>query len=845
MRETNLKLPGYQLLTPLHESGDSLVYRALKESDRTSVVVKVLKDQYPSPDKLNEYSWEFEINQLLKDRPGIVHFFGMERTHNSLFIVQEDFGAESLASLIQGRKLELEEQLHIATQIADALGIIHRSDIIHCNLCPANILVNPKTLQVKITDFGLASFPSKPRTHLSALELPAEALPYISPEQTGRMNRKIDHRSDFYSLGVTLFELLTGRRPFESTEPLELIHAHIAKPPPTAHMINPALPRVLSDIVLRLLAKNPKERYRSAIGIKADLDTCLRLLRQTGSVPAFELGAQDVSERLQIPALLYGRDQETKRLIEGFEHAAAGGKNLFLVAGPSGIGKSTYVQQLRASVVERGGFFILGKFELLQRDTPYEAFVSAFQQLTEQLLTESEQNLSRWKERILKALEPNAQVLIEVIPDLKLILGAQENAEPLPPAETQNRFNLVVQRFIKLFAKKNHPLVLFLDDLQWADSASLNLLELLMTSQDIQSLYLIGTYRDNEVSAVHPLMQLIERLREKNGRVEQITLSNLQARHVTELVADTFRTPLDQARALAELIHSKTDGNPFFVNEFLQMLSAKNLVAFAPEAASWTWDLEQIKTQNITDNVAKLMGQKLQLLPPEVRDLLDISACVGNQFTPGILKDVSGLPAKVIQDALGRACEMGLLVPVAAPKHDAAPDPGSSLFRFSHNRVHQAVYARIAKARRLELHREIGKALFSRTPEAELDTRIFDIVAQFNLISELLEAAGEKEALIQLNLKAGRKAKASAAVEPALRYFNIARELLGEGGWETHYALILELTEEAAEAASLLGDQQLTEKLTRIILDRARSPLERSRAYQIRIVVHNARKEPR
>ena len=483
-------LTGYQISNQIHQSNNSLVYRGYRESDNLPVIVKVLRQNYPTPTQLTRYQQEYQLTHNL-NLQGVVKAYSLENYQNTLAIIFEDFGGESLRILSQGRGLTLKEFFPLAIAITDALDNIHGVNIIHKDINPANIVYNHNTKQLKIIDFGISTRLTQENPTLKNPNLLEGTLAYISPEQTGRMNRPLDYRSDFYSLGVTFYELLTGRLPFETQDSLELIHCHLAKPAIPPHKTVGAnrdspLPQVVSDIVLKLMAKTAEERYQSAWGIKADLEECVRQLESTGVIARFPLATQDITSRFQIPQKLYGRDREIETLLSSFIRISSSTPlpldekisktELFLVSGYSGIGKSALVKEIYKPITQKRGYFIAGKFDQYQRDIPYYAIIQAFRELIEQLLTETEAQLKQWRDRLQAALGVNGQVIVDVIPEVELIIGKQLAIPELQPTEAQNRFNLVLQNFIAVFTQVEHPLVLFLDDLQWADLASLKLM---------------------------------------------------------------------------------------------------------------------------------------------------------------------------------------------------------------------------------------------------------------------------------------------------------------------------------------------------------------------------------
>ncbi|MFK0731695.1 MAG: ATP-binding protein [Gloeotrichia echinulata GP01] len=537
-----------------------------------------------------------------------------------------------LPNVLPSITMDLKNFLKIAIQLCEALGKLHQHNIIHKDIKPANIIINGTNEQVKIIDFSISSLLSREKPSINNPNLLEGTLAYISPEQTGRMNRSIDYRTDFYSLGVTFYQMLTGQLPHQATEAMELLHCHIAKQPLPPVALLSEIPPVVSQIVMKLLEKTAEDRYQSAFGIKADLVNCLTQLETSGTISDFPISSQDLSEKLQIPQKLYGREAEVTQLLTTFERVKQGTTELILIAGYSGIGKSALVNEIYQPIIKARGYFISGKFDQFKRNIPYAALVQAFSELMRYLLTETSDRLKIWKEKILDAVGVNGQVIIDVIPELELIIGQQPAVLQLGVKEAQNRFNLVFQKFISIFAQESHPLVLFLDDLQWADLASLKLIEILMSNGDRQYFLLIGAYRDNEVNATHPLMETVEQLQKLNAVVNTISLCSLSLIHVNQLIADTLNCRQEYSQSLAKLIFAKTDGNPFFVIQLFLAINQAEMLYFDHELGIFKWNIQLIQQMGITDNVVELMSSKIQKLSQSTQDVLKLAACIGNQF---------------------------------------------------------------------------------------------------------------------------------------------------------------------------------------------------------------------
>ncbi|AFZ19629.1 hybrid sensor histidine kinase/response regulator [Allocoleopsis franciscana] len=796
-----ITIPGYQIINQIYESANSIVYRGIREQDSNTVILKVLKQDYPTPQELTRYKQEYEITRNL-NIDGVVKAYALEPYQRTLVIILEDFGASSLKQLFNGsvdagHVLSLAKFLKLAIKIAEILGAIHSGNIIHKDINLANIVFNPETEIIKIIDFGISTQLTRENPTLKNPNVLEGTLAYMSPEQTGRMNRSLDYRTDFYSLGVTFYELLTGHLPFASSEALELVHCHIAKQPIPPHLLGgeeetgalvrsrggEPCPKAVSDIVMKLMAKTAEERYQSAWGLKADLEECLFQLQANGTIADFPLGSKDISDKFQIPQKLYGRESEVKTLLTAFDRVSQGTTEMMLVAGYSGIGKSVLVAEVHKPITQKRGYFISGKFDQFQRNIPYSAVVSAFAGLVRQLLTESEAQLNLWREKLLAAFGSNGQVIIEVIPEVELIIGKQPPVPELSSTESQNRFNLVFQNLIRAFCAKEHPLVIFLDDLQWADSATLKLIELMMTDTDTQYLFLIGAYRNNEVNPTHPLMITLEGVRNLGATINFITLAPLDSKHISQLIADTLHSDASSVKPLAELVVHKTGGNPFFVYEFLKTLHAENLITFDLEYHGWQWNVSNIEAKGITDNVVELMIGKLKKLPPVTQQVLRLAACVGADFDLNTLSIISEKSTSEVCKDLTVAVQSGLILPTSELDEELLIQD----YKFLHDRVQQAAYSLIDEKHKQEIHLKIGRLLLNKFEKYELEERIFDIVNHLNTGQSLLGDKWEKEQLARLNLIAGRKAKLSSAYQPALIYITNGIKLLPPNSWEEDY----------------------------------------------------------
>ncbi|MEH2267069.1 MAG: AAA family ATPase, partial [Nostoc sp.] len=706
------------------------------------------------------------------------------------------------------------------------------------------ILINPETKQVKIIDFSIASLlPRETQTLINPNVLEG-TLAYISPEQTGRMNRGIDYRTDFYSLGVTFYELLTGVLPFKSNEPMELVHCHIAKLPPLVHEINPQISSVVSEIVSKLMAKNAEDRYQSALGLKFDLENCLHQLQVDGMIKGFEIGQRDVCDRFTIPDKLYGRETETATLLQAFERVSLGATEMMLVAGFSGIGKTAVVNEVHKPIVRQCGYFIKGKYDQFNRNIPLSAFVQAFRDLMGQLLSESDTQLLQWKEKILSALGENGQVLIDVIPELEQIIGKQPAATELGGSAALNRFNLLFGKFIALFATQQHPLVMFLDDLQWADSASLSLMQVLMSQSEMCYL-LIGAYRDNEVFPAHPLMLTLEEMKKDSATISTLTLAALSQSHINLLVADTLSCSTITAQPLSELVYQKTKGNPFFATQFLKALHQDGYIAYDFNVGHWQCDIAAVKLLSLTDDVVEFMATQLQKLPDATQNVLKLAACIGAQFDLETLAIVSEFSSIDAATALWKALQEGLILPTSqiykffqGTQQSQAEDTVNPTYRFLHDRVQQAAYSLIPDDNKQAAHLQIGQLLQQKLSETEQAEKLFDIVGHLNRGRALLTQPSEQEVLAQLNLKAGTKARSATAYAAARVYLQTGIELLQPDCWQNQYELTLNLYVAAAEASYLNGDIEGMEQLAAVVLQQAQTILDKVKIYEIQIAAY-------
>ncbi|NLS06287.1 AAA family ATPase [Rhizobium sp. P32RR-XVIII] len=767
--------------------------RRLGADGRWKAVLAVLPAaEHPAPSSLDRLVHEYELKDELDAAWAVLP---LEIGHDSgrSMLVLEDPGGEPLDRLV-GEPMELGHFLVLAVAIASALGKLHQRGLVHKDLKPTNILVTGAAAEARLTGFGLASRQPRERHSPEPPEVIAGTLAYMAPEQTGRMNRSIDARSDLYSLGVTFYQMLTGVLPFTAGDPMEWVHCHVARwPVPPTERVK-GVPAIVSAIVMKLLAKTAEERYQTAAGLERDLMRCLEQWGTESRIRQFPLGEHDIPDRLLITEKLYGRKREIETLLAAFERVVAGGEpDLVLVSGYSGIGKSAVVYELHKELVPPRGLFASGKFDQYKRDIPYSTLAQAFQSLIRGLLVKSDADLALWRDALLDALGPNGQLMVDLVPELKLIIGDQQPVQELPPQDAQRRFQLVFRRFIDVFARPEHPLALFLDDLQWLDAATLDLLEDLLSQSDVRHLMLVGAYRDNEVTDTHPLIGKLEAIKTAGGRVEEITLLPLAREHLGQLLTDTLHCEPERAAPLARLVHDKAGGNPFFAIQFISSLAEEGMLFFDHDAGCWSWDLERIHAKGYTDNVVDLMVGKLARLPPETREALQQFACLGNTADTAMLSLVLETPEEQVHEPLWHAVAHGLL------------ERQGGVYRFIHDRVQEAAYSLIPEEGRGELHLRIGRLLAANTAPELIDDYIFDIVSQLNLGAALITSDEERQRLAEFNLLAGKRAKASTAYASALSYLVAGTTLLPEDAWERQHQLAFALELNRAECEFLIG----------------------------------------
>jgi PAS domain S-box-containing protein len=815
-------------LDRLRDDGEFILYRArAKQTQLPSFLLLSPASTRPSLETFkkldHQYSLRNELDSAWAARP-----LALSERDAQTSLVLEDPGGETLDGFLS-KPMEIRQFLGFGVGLATSLSGLHEKKLIHKDVKPTNILVNPATGQVWLTGFGIASRLLREHQAPEPPEFIAGTLPYMAPEQTGRMNRSIDSRSDLYALGVTFYEMLTGDLPFTASNPMEWVHCHIARHPVPPHERVKSVPTSVSGIVMKLLAKTPEERYQTASGVGIDLRRCLAEWELHGSIADFSLGQHDAPGRLLIPEKLYGRAREIETLLTAFDRVVAGGRpELVLVSGYSGIGKSAVVNELHKPLVPPRGLFASGKFDQYKRDIPYATLAQAFQSLTRPLLSRSEEELSEWRNVLHEALDLNGQLMVNLVPELKAIIGEQPPVPELPEQEAKGRFHLVFRRFINVFARPEHPLALFLDDLQWLDSATLDLMEYLLTQPDLKNLMLIGAYRDNEVDPTHQLMRKLQAMRQAGALLQDIVLAPLTREDLEQLIADSLHCEPEHAAPLAQLVHDKTAGNPFFTIQFISALFEEGLLMFDPVDGRWSWDLNRINAKGYTDNVVDLMIRMLTRLAPETQNALKQLACLGNSSQFTMVRVVYQDSMEQMHAQLAEAVGAGFIL------------RSKDSYHFLHDRVQEAAYSLIPQEMRAETHLRIGMLMASHTPPDKLEEGIFEIVNQLNRAPHLITSIAECERIAELNLVAGRRAKVSTAYSSALRYLHAGRGLLTEETWNRNYELIFSTECLLAECELLTTDMVAAEDRLSMLAERAKTAHDIALVTRLRLTLYTA-----
>jgi histidine kinase len=816
-----LFLSGYKILEKINTQRNKVYYRAERGSDNQKVILKILENIHSS-DEEAAMKHEFKLATDFSHK-GISRYLSMENYNNKLVAVMEDFDGLTFDQYLTMHRCTIGEALHFADQIASILHYFYQKGMVHQDLCTANLLVNPLSLEIRLVDYSVASRVADLKHAVEHPGLLKASLAYISPEQTGRINGEIDIRSDLYSLGIIMYEMTTGCLPFISSEALSMIHFHIAKKPIPPQNLNPAIHLTVSKIILKLLSKNASDRYQSPFGLIADLQACILQWNNNKSIELNELGVQDFSGRLQSLKKYYGREKEKATLQEAFSRISSGPVDILFVEGYSGIGKSALVHQFKDTVLAGGGIFVESKFNQFQRNVPYFGFSQALNDFIDFILTQSNEKIASWRQTILTAVGVNGRLISDIIPRLESLLGVQPLVEELQPQETQNRFQYVFVNFIKAICQKDHPFVIFFDDLQWADAVSIHLLKIICMNKEIMHLLFIGAYRDNEIDLNSVFYDTIEKMQKEGHSFKKIILKPLSYNNVETIVLDILNGSISEERALIDLIYNKSQGNPFFIKVFLNAIHAERILLFNFNILQWTWDAAKISRLRLGDNIIELMTGRIQKLPDESQKILMLAACLGYHFNLKLLTVILNETSQNITNKLKYALDEDLI-------HINEND-----YCFIHDRMQQAAYSLLKDNEKMEAHIKIGKALLTNLEPETRNFYIFDIVNQLNAGSENIWQRKEKDQLAELNLTAGVKAKSAAAYNPSFEYLQTGIRLLDNDGWKNSYELALQLFTEGAESAFLNGNNDLMEEWIEVVLQNASTVLDKVKVYEIRI----------
>ena len=834
-------VPNYTTTEAIQEDENTATYRGYRNGDQQRVIIKLLKAEYPTSTNIALFERDYQITKRLRSAK-ILKVHHLEKYNNRVALIFEDFAGKPLQQYLKDKPIGISDFLIIAIKISESLATVHSNNIIHKNLSTQAIWINTLD-QIKLTNFSVASLISdKHKTNYLA-----ENLSYISPEQTGRINRVVNFRTDFYSLGVIFFEMLAGHLPFPASDPMELIHSHIAKQPLWLYELNKKIPIVVSNIVAKLLSKSAEDRYQSASGLKYDLEKCLEQWSKKRKIDEFILAKKDRINQLQISQKLYGREQEVSQLLNIFKRASPDTKTeIVLVSGLSGVGKTALVNEIKETVFDQSGYFVSGKFSSIKRNIPYDPIIQAFQSLIQQLLTESDNEIKIWQKNILAALGSNHQIIVDVIPKLEFIVGQVSPVAQLTTQESEKRFNYIFQQFINVFTKKRHPLVLFFDDLQWADPASLKLIQLLVNQPESKYLLIIGSLREDEINDSHPLNLMLNEFKKSEVKVNQVFLAPLNLNSVNKLIADMLEFELDTVKSLSELIFRKTNGNPFFINQLLQTLYQRKLLYFNDKKFCWTWKLEEISKIDITENVVNFLIKKINNLSTEAQKLLKIAACIGNSFELNILSLVYKKPQEKVSNILIEVVQEGLILPTSSCSsliQNHNQDELNTYYCFVHDKIQQAAYSLLTVNQKRLFHLQIGRVMLNYTYRNKLEENLFEIVNQFNSGIELVTHQNEIDELAKLNLLAGKKAKASTAYESACQYLEKAQEILSKNQdtWKNYYRLMFSLNLELSECKYLSGRFEEAEKIFNLVLQQSQTKLEMAKVYILKINLYTDR----
>ena len=839
-----IHIPGYQLKDTVFKSERSSIFRALRSADKMPVIIKLLNREFPTEEEYSEFLREFEITELVKGS-GVIEVYGFEKINNSPAIVMEDISGSSLDTILKVKKLDLKEKLALSIKLIDSLNQVHLHTIVHKDVNPSNFIWNPDTDTVRIIDFGISAELPLENIPAAGPDILEGTLEYIAPEQTGRINRPVDTRSDLYSFGVLLYQLFTGSLPFSFDDAAELIHSHLARIPLHPSEKNPEVPHIVSDIIMKLISKDAEARYQSASGVKWDLLVCQENCRANGRIPEFSLGSRDISTRFTIPSKVYGREDELHALLNAFDNLTSKNPQLFLVHGHSGIGKTSLVNEIRNVVNSKNGFFVSGKVQQFDKHTPYSALIQAFRDLIRQLLKSSRENIEMWKSAFCSSLGNNTQLIIDLIPELEEITGPQQSVPVLTPVEAHNRLLLTFKNFLSVFEENGHPLAVFIDDLQWSDPSTLELLKHLLSAGGEFTVLFIAAYRDNEVKDGDVLVRFLDELKNSSMceilSTNDINLKPLGLSVIQQIVADTCHCELESAEPLASVIFEKTNGNPFFVNKVLLSLYLEGVFTLNEETGVWEWNIEKVRNTGISDNVVDFLVKQIESLPGDTIEILKLAACIGYQFDLLIISKILHKPFNQIADTIQTAVDKGLIQAVDGSqrllKYLTKPKAARILFKFNHDRICQAVSTLIPDDVKISMNTQIGNELLLSYLMPGSDVTLFDVVNHMNLGSTGSMEFEKRAKLAALNFCAGDTANNTAAYIEAFAYYEKGKRLLTEDEWKQDREMWISASLTQAQAALFSGNLNNAENICDAVSRIITSSIDKGRLTNVKVML--------
>jgi predicted ATPase/serine phosphatase RsbU (regulator of sigma subunit) len=805
----------------IYDSERTLVYHAFDTEKELPVILKLFRIGVHSLQEIKRFEHEFEISSRLQIE-SVVQPYEIVETNSQLAIVYEDYGGISIREYIAGSAVTTEDFLELSQKIVKALADIHRFKIIHRDINPSNVLINRETRVVKITDFGIA-LPFQARHYNTTMKNTGMGtLAYMAPEQAGRMNRPVDYRSDYYSMGIMLYEMLTGRLPFITDEPSELLYCHIAKEPQDPGEINPEIPSPLSSIVLKLIEKMPEERYQSSEGLLLDLRECEKMFNETGYITDFPVATHDFSHTFSVSHSIIGRERELDTLKNSFDWVRNNHTEMVLVTGSSGVGKSTLIKELDRYTARFTSYFISGNADRFHKNTPYYCIRTVLTDLVSQILTESSSQIEKWKKSLLSELDDNAPLLAEFAPEFVQIIGQQKRVE-LTEIEREIHYRIMLQRLFSAIATQEHPVVIVIENIHWIDMAALNFIHLIMISRTHKNTMIVGSSRKKDLTDSHPLMVMIKDINQQGRRiVQQIDLQELSVDEVNKVVADSLKTESNRTLELAQEIFSKTGGNPFFVRELLTTLYDDGVFQFDHEHGHWTWNHVLVKEKHFTKNIIDHMADKIEMLDNKFKEPLIFASCIGISFSIEVLSEICRKSPEYILDAMDHAINEGLIT------HDGVS------YRFTHERVKQAANIFLTEDQKQVIHRQIGHFLLENKSN-DFDQYFFDIVNHMNYAIPLVVDPDEKLFLAELNREAGKRAKEAAAYTNSYRYFQTGVKLLDQTDWDIHYNLIFALHKGAVQAALLSGESSLIDTYVDRVMSNSQNVVHKAEMIDMKI----------